>query len=212
MPPLGQYRGMKIKVVFYSMYGHVYQLAEEVAAGAREVEGAEVTLHQVAELVPEEALVKMGAKAARETFAHVPVIAAPELAEADALIFGTPTRFGNMAAQMRNLLDQTGGLWARAALAGKVSSVFTSSASQHFGQETTITSFWHTLAHHGMIIVPLSPACGELFTMTEIIGGGPYGAATLTGSDGKRPISDIERRIARFQGRHVAGITKKMVG
>ena len=142
-----------VQVIFYSMHGHVHRMAEAVAAGAREVAGAEVTLLQVAELVPDEILDKSGAKAARMAFAQVPLARVEQLPDADAIIFGTPTRFGNMAAQMRNFLDQTGGLWARGALVGKVGSVFTSTGTQHGGQETTITSFHSTLLHQGMIIV-----------------------------------------------------------
>ena len=144
---------MKIQVVFYSMYGHVYRMAEAIAEGARQVEEGEVALYQVPELVPEEALEKSGAKAARSVFAHVPVIEPDQLAEADGILFGTPTRFGNMCAQMRNLLDRTTRLWLTGALVGKVGSVFASTASQHGGQETTITNFHTTLLHHGMIIV-----------------------------------------------------------
>jgi NAD(P)H dehydrogenase (quinone) len=144
---------VKVQVVFYSMYGHIYRMAEAVAEGARELEGAEVALYQVPELVPEEVLERSGAKAARSVFAHVPIIQPAQLAEADAIIFGAPTRFGNMCAQMRNFLDQTGGLWAKGALIGKVGSVFTATATQHGGQETTLTSFHTTLLHHGMIIV-----------------------------------------------------------
>lgn len=200
----------KIQVVFYSMYGHVYTMAEAVAAGAREVEGTEVTLYQVPELVPEDVLEKSGAKKAREAFAHVPVIQPEQLAEADAILFGAPTRFGNMAAQMRNFLDQTGGLWTRGALIGKVGSVFTSTASQHGGQETTLTSFHSTLLHHGMIIVGVPYAEQRLLTMKEITGGTPYGATTITDADGSRQPSENELAIARFQGRHVATIAKRL--
>lgn len=200
----------KIQVVFYSMYGHVYKMAEAVAAGAREVEGTEVALYQVPELVPEDVLEKSGAKKAREAFAHVPVIQPEQLAEADAILFGAPTRFGNMAAQMRNFLDQTGGLWTRGALIGKVGSVFTSTASQHGGQETTLTSFHSTLLHHGMIIVGVPYAEQRLLTMKEITGGTPYGATTITDADGSRQPSENELAIARFQGRHVATIAKRL--
>jgi NAD(P)H dehydrogenase (quinone) len=199
----------KIYVVFYSMYGHVFKLAEAVTAGAREVADTEVTLFQVPELVPDDVLEKSGAKAARAAFAHVPLIKADQLAEADAIIFGTPTRFGNMAAQMRNLLDQTGGLWMSGGLIGKVGSVFTSTASQHGGQETTITSFHTTLLHQGMIIVGVPYSEPLLTNMGAISGGTPYGATTITGSDGSRQPSQDELSIARFQGRHVAGIAKK---
>lgn len=201
---------MRIQVIFYSMYGHIYQMAEAVAEGARSVEGADVSLLQVPELVPEEALVRTGAKAAREAFSHIPLATPAGLTEADAIIFGTPTRFGNMAAQMRNFLDQTGQLWARGALEGKVGSVFTSTATQHGGQETTITSFHSNLLHYGMIIVGVPYSCKNLLTMDEITGGSPYGAGTLAGGDGKRQPSENELAIARFQGRHVAEITGRL--
>lgn len=201
---------VKIYVVFYSMYGHVYRLAEAVAEGAREVPDAEVTLFQVPELVPDDVLERTGAKAARSAFAHVPVIQPAQLAEADALIFGTPTRFGNMAAQMRNFLDQTGPLWQAGALIGKVGSVFTSTASQHGGQETTLISFHTTLLHHGMIVVGVPYSAAELLTMGEISGGTPYGTSTITGPDGKRMPSANELAIARFQGRHVAEIARRL--
>ncbi|MCU0580797.1 MAG: NAD(P)H:quinone oxidoreductase, partial [Desulfobacterota bacterium] len=168
---------MKIQIVFYSMYGHIYRMAEAVAEGARSVEGAVVSLHQVAELVPLEALERTGAAQARNTFAHIPLALVHELAEADAVIFGTPTRFGNMCAQMRNFLDQTGQLWAQGGLIGKVGSVFTSTATQHGGQETTITSFHSTLLHHGMIIVGVPYSEQRLLNMQEITGGSPYGAS-----------------------------------
>ena len=203
---------MKIQVIFYSMYGHVHQLANSVVEGAKSVPGAEVSLYQVAELIPDAALEKSGAKQARDGFASVPVATPAQLADADAIIFGTPTRFGNMAAQMRNFLDQTGGLWAKGALIGKVGSVFTSTGTQHGGQETTITSFHTTLLHHGMIIVGVPYSCQELTNMNEITGGSPYGAGPLAGSDGSRQPSANELAIARFQGRHVAEITAKLVG
>jgi NAD(P)H:quinone oxidoreductase type IV len=196
----------RLHVVFYSMYGHIYRMAEAIAEGAREVADTEVTLFQVPELVPEEVLVKSGAKKAREAFAHVPVMKVDQLAEADALIFGTGTRFGNMTAQMRNFLDQTGGLWMSGGLVGKVGSVFTSTASQHGGQETTITSFHTTLFHHGMIVVGVPYSEQRLVNMEEISGGTPYGASTITKGDGSRMPSENELGIARFQGKHVAGI------
>ena len=201
---------MKVQVVFYSMYGHLYRMAEAVAEGARVVTGAEVELYQVPELVPDEALEKSGAKAARAAFAHIPVIKPAQLAEADAILFGTPTRFGNMCAQMRNFLDQTTQLWMSGALVGKVGSVFASTASQHGGQETTITSFHTTLLHHGMVIVGVPYTTPRLVTLDEISGGTPYGATTLAGADGKRMPSENELEIARFQGRHVAGIAAKL--
>jgi NAD(P)H dehydrogenase (quinone) len=201
----------RIQVIFYSMYGHVYRMAEAVAAGAREAGAGEVSLWQVPELVPDEILEKSGAAVARAAFAHVPVATATQLAEADAIIFGTPTRFGNMAAQMRNFLDQTGGLWANGALVGKVGSVFASTASQHGGQETTLVSFHTTLLHHGMIVVGVPYTEQRLVNMAEITGGTPYGATTLTGIDGSRQPSENELAIARFQGSHVAQITNALI-
>ncbi len=201
----------KVQVIFYSMYGHIYQMAEAVAAGSREVEGADVSLYQVPELVPEEALVRAGAKAAREKFAHIPVAKPEQLPEADCIIFGSPTRFGNMCAQMRNFLDQTGSLWAKGALIGKVGSVFTSSATQHGGQESTLLSFHTTLLHHGMIIVGVPYSEARQMTIEEITGGSPYGASTITGGTGARQPSENELAIARFQGRHAAAIARKLV-
>jgi NAD(P)H dehydrogenase (quinone) len=202
---------MKVQVIFYSMYGHVYRLAEAVAEGARQVAGAEVSLFQVPELVPEEVLEKSGARTARKAFAQVPLAKVEQLAEADALLFGTPTRFGNMCAQMRNFFDQTGGLWVKGALVGKVGSVFASTGTQHGGQETTITSFHTTLLHQGMIIVGVPYTCQQLVNMAEITGGSPYGASTLAGTDGKRQPSENELAIGRFQGKHVAEIARKLV-
>ena len=196
----------KILVVFYSMYGHIYKMAEAIADGARRVAGAEVTVMQVPELVPAEVLEKSGAKAARAAFANVPIASVDQLADYDAIPFGTPTRFGNMTAQMRNFLDQTGGLWAKGALVGKVGSVFASTATQHGGQETTITSFHTTLLHHGMIIVGVPYTEPGLTQMGEVTGGTPYGATTLAAGDGSRQPSENELKIARTQGRHVAEI------
>jgi len=189
------------------MYGHVFEMAQAVAAGARAVPGVEVKLFQVPELVPEQILVQSGAKKEREAFAHVPVVKLDDLVNADALIFGTPTRFGNMCSQMRNFLDQTGSLWARAALAGKVGSVFISTGSQHGGQETTITSFHNTLFHHGMIVLGAPIWEKRMATMDEITGGTPYGASTLAGPDGRsRRPTENELAIARAQGRYVAEV------
>lgn len=203
---------MKVHIIFYSMYGHIYRLAEAVAEGARQVSGAEVALFQVQELVPDAALEKSGAKAARQAFAHIPLAKVDQLAEADAILFGTPTRFGNMCAQMRNFLDQTGGLWVKGTLIGKVGSVFASTGTQHGGQETTITSFHTTLLHHGMVIVGVPYSCPGLVNMGEITGGTPYGATTMAGSDGARQPSENELSIARFQGKHVAEIARKLSG
>lgn len=202
----------KVFVVFYSMYGHVHTMAKAVKEGAEQVDGTEVSLFQVAELVPDEALARTGADKARAAFKDVPVIEPDQLADADAIIFGTPTRFGNMAAQMRNLLDRTGKLWQDGSLIGKIGSVFTSTGTQHGGQETTITSFHTTLLHHGMIIVGVPYSCSGLTNMKEITGGTPYGASTLAGSDGSRTPSENELAIARFQGQHVAELSKKLVG
>lgn len=192
------------------MYGHIWQMAQAVAEGAGQVQGTEVSLFQVAELVPDESLERTGAKAARAAFSHIPIAQPEQLPEADATIFGTPTRFGNMCAQMRNFLDQTGQLWAKGSLIGKVGSVFTSTATQHGGQETTITSFHTTLLHHGMIIVGVPYSEQGLLNMEEITGGSPYGASTVTRSDGSRQPSGNELTIARFQGRHVAEIAGRL--
>jgi NAD(P)H dehydrogenase (quinone) len=199
----------KIQIVFYSMYGHIYRMAEAMAEGAREVDGVEISLLQVADLVPDDVLEKSGAKAARQAFAHVPIASPDHLVDADGIVFGTPTRFGNMCAQMRNFLDQTGGLWMKGALVGKVGSVFTSTATQHGGQETTLTSFHTTLLHQGMIIVGLPYSEARQMTMGEITGGSPYGASTITSGDGSRMPSENELAMARFQGRHVAQIAKR---
>jgi NAD(P)H:quinone oxidoreductase type IV len=201
---------MKVKVIFYSMYGHVYRMAEAIGEGAQNVDGSDVKLLQVQELIPDDVLEKAGAKKTREAFAHVPVAKVEDLVDADAIIFGAPTRFGNMCAQMRNFLDQTGGLWAEGALIGKVGSVFTSTATQHGGQETTIISFHTTLLHHGMIIAGLPYSETRQMTLDEITGGSPYGATTIAASDGSRMPSENELAMARFQGRHVAAIAKKL--
>ena len=201
---------IKVQVIFYSMFGHVYRMAEAIVAGAKQVPGAEVSLYQVAELLPDEVLEKYGAKAARASFAKIPVASVDHLADAHAIIFGTPTRFGNMAAQMRSFLDQTGGLWMKGGLVGKVGSVFASTATQHGGQETTITSFHSTLLHHGMVIVGVPYSESGLLHMGDITGGTPYGATTLAGSDGSRHPSENELKIARYQGKHVAEIATKL--
>ena len=200
----------KIQIVFYSMYGHVYRMAEAVAEGVRSVAGCEAQLLQVPELMSDDVLEQYGAKAARSAFSHIPLAMPAQLAEADAIIFGTPTRFGNMAAQMRNFLDQTGGLWMKGALVGKVGSVFASTGTQHGGQETTITSFHTTLLHHGMVVVGVPYAEQRLLNMNEITGGTPYGATTLAGADGSRQPSENELAIARYQGGHVARIAQKL--
>jgi NAD(P)H dehydrogenase (quinone) len=200
----------RVDVVFYSMYGHIYTMAEAVAEGARLVQGAEVRLFQVPELMPDDALVRSGAKAIREKFAHVQIAAPNDLKESHAIIFGTPTRFGNMCAQMRNFLDQFGQLWFQGAFVGKIGSVFTSTGTQHGGQETTITSFHTTLLHLGMIVVGVPYAEARLMNMGEITGGTPYGASTLAGADGSRQVSENELAIARYQGKHVAEIAVRL--
>lgn len=199
-------RVTKVLVLYYSSYGHIETMARAVAEGAREIAGVEVTVKRVPELVPAEVAQKSGVKVDQEA----PIADPGELADYDAIIIGTPTRFGNMAAQMRNFLDQTGPLWARGALVGKVGSVFTSTASQHGGQETTIIATQITLQHHGMIIVGLPYAFAGNTIMSEISGGTPYGASTLTGGDGARQPSANELAGARFQGRHVADIAARL--
>jgi NAD(P)H dehydrogenase (quinone) len=203
---------MKVLVVFYSLYGHVYTMAEAVVGGAAEVDGVEVDLRRVPETLPEDVLEKMGAIEAQKSFAHVPVCTVAELAEADAIIFGTPTRFGNMCGQMRQFLDATGKLWMAGALVGKVGSVFASSNTQHGGQETTITSFHLTLLHQGMIIVGLPYTFQGQMRMDEITGGSPYGASTIAGGHGERMPSANELEAARFQGNHVTTIASKLTG
>ena len=203
---------VKIQIVFYSMYGHVYRMAEAVSEGARSVPGTDVKILQVPELVPPEILKQSGADTARKAFAHIPTAKVDDLADADAIIFGTPTRYGNMCAQMRNFMDQTGGLWMKGSLVGKPAGVFTSTATQHGGQETTITSFHTTLLHLGMIIVGVPYSEQRLMETGEVSGGTPYGASTIAGPDGSRIPSENELAIARFQGKHVAEIAKKLKG
>ena len=195
----------KVLVLYYSMYGHIETLANAVAEGAREVGGVEVTVKRVPETMPRDIAEKAGAKLDQAA----PVAETGELGEYDAIIFGTPTRFGNMAGQMRTFLDQTGGLWVKGGLVGKVGSVFTSTGTGG-GQETTVTSTWNTLAHHGMVIVGLPYAAPELADISELKGSSPYGAATIAGADGSRQPSDKELSLARFQGKHVAGIAAKL--
>lgn len=200
----------KVQVIFYSSYGHVHQMAEAVAAGARQVPETEVTIWQVPELVPDDVLEKSGSKAARSAFASIPFAKPDQMAEADALLFGSPTRFGNMCAQMRNFFDQTGGLWVKGSLIGKVAGVFTSTATQHGGQESTVLSFHTTLLHHGMIIVGVPYSEQRQMDMREITGGSPYGASTICGSDGARQPSANELAIATFQGRHATEIAARL--
>ena len=202
---------MKVLVVYYSMYGHIHRLAEAIAEGAKEVKGAVVEMRRVPETLSTEILKKMGAIEPQKLFAHVTVCTVDELASADAIIFGTPTRFGNMCGQMRQFLDATGRLWMSGALVGKVGSVFTSSATQHGGQESTILSFHITLLHQGMIIVGLPYTFQGQMRTDEITGGSPYGASTIAGGEGERMPSKNELDAARFQGKHVATISSKLV-
>jgi len=201
---------MKVLVVFYSLYGHVYKMAEAVAAGASQLEGVDVDIRRVPETLPGEVLEKMGALEAQKTLDHVPICEVEELAEADAIIFGTPTRFGNMCGQMRQFLDATGKLWQAGTLIGKVGSVFVSTATQHGGQESTILSFHISLLHQGMVVVGLPYAFQGQMRIDEITGGSPYGASTIAGGQGERMPSDNELEAAKFQGQHVAAIAKKL--
>ena len=201
---------MKILIVYYSLHGHLHQMAEAVAEGAREADGAEVIVRRVPETLSREVIEKMGATEAQEAMFQVPICTLEELAAADAVIFGTPTRFGNMCGQMRQFLDTTGQLWAEGALVGKVGSVFTSSATQHGGQESTILSFHISLLHHGFVVVGLPYAFQGQMRIDEMTGGSPYGASTITGTAGERMPSENELDAARFQGRHVATIASKL--
>jgi NAD(P)H dehydrogenase (quinone) len=194
----------KLLVLYYSMYGHVEAMARAVAEGAEAVDGLEVTVKRVPETMPEDVARDAGAKLDQSASEATP----EELADYDGILFGTPTRFGNMCGQMRTFLDQTGSHWMNGTLIGKVGSVFTSTASQHGGQETTITSFHTTLLHQGMVIVGVPYSCKELLNMEEITGGSPYGASTLADADGSRQPSHNELAVARFQGRHVGEITR----
>ena len=195
----------KLLVLYYSMYGHIETMAQAVAEGARAVDGVEVTIKRVPELLSDDKLKQVGGKVNQVA----PVADPKELTDYDAIIFGTPTRFGNMAAQMRNFWDQTGGLWVKGALVGKVASVFTSTGTGG-GNESTIISFLPTLIHHGMIFVGLPYSCPELADISEVKGGSPWGAATIAAADGSRQPSEKELAQARFQGRHVAQITAKL--
>ena len=201
---------MNVLIVYYSMYGHIRRMAEAVKEGADGVSGAAVRICRVQETLPEEVLMKMGALEAQKAQANVPVCKVEDLVWADAIIFGTPTRFGNMCGQMRQFLDSTGGLWAKGELVGKVGSVFTSSATQHGGQESTILSFHITLLHQGMIIVGLPYSFAGQMRIDEMTGSSPYGASTIAGGDGKRMPSENELDAARFQGKHVAEIAVKL--
>ena len=201
---------MKALIVYYSTYGHVHKMAEAIAEGIKQIDGAEAVMRRVPETLSDEILEKMGAVNAQKTISHVPVCTVDELASADAVIFGTPTRFGNMCGQMRQFLDATGQLWAQGTLVGKVGSVFTSSATQHGGQESTILSFHISLLHHGFVIVGLPYAFQGQMKIDEVTGGSPYGASTIAGGSGERMPSENELDGARFQGKHVAEIAKRL--
>jgi NAD(P)H dehydrogenase (quinone) len=201
---------MKVLIVFYSTYGHVYKMAQAVTQGAKEVAGGQVELRRVPETLPADVLQKMGAVDAQKAFADIPICKVDELASADAIIFGTPTRFGNMCGQMRQCLDATGQLWSQGALVGKVGSVFASTATQHGGQESTLLSFHITLLHHGLIVVGLPYAFQGQMRNDEITGCSPYGATTIAGTQGERMPTENELAGARFQGKHVAAIAAKL--
>ena len=201
---------MKILVLFYSAYGHVYQMAEAVAEGARQVEGAEVTIKQVPETLPQEVQEKTGIAQAHKAFAHIPVAKPKELADYDAILFGAPTRFGMIASQMKAFLDGTGGLWAKRALVDKIGSVFTSTGTQHGGQEATILSMHTVLLNHGMLIAGLPYAFEGQSRMDEITGCSPYGASTIAGGDSSRIPSENELDGARYQGKRGAQLARKL--
>jgi NAD(P)H dehydrogenase (quinone) len=201
---------VKVQVIFYSMYGHVWKLAEAEAEGARSVPGAQVELLQVAETLPESILEKMGAVQAKKAFAHIPIADPKRLAEADAILIGSPTRFGSATAQMQAFFDATGIHWGTGALIGKVGSLFTSTASQHGGQETTLLSMMTFLFHQGMVVTGVPYSTAELLHMGELTGGTPYGASTVTGAKGERLPSSNELAIARAQGKHATEIAAKL--
>jgi len=202
--------GVKVKIIFYSLYGHIWKMAEAIAEGARSVPGAEVEVLQVAETLPADVIAKMGATDAKKAFAHIPVADPRTINEADVLIFGTGTRYGSATSQMQAFFDNTGGHWMKGALVGKVGGVFTSSASQHGGQETTLVSMQTFLFHQGMVVVGVPYAAQELLNMKEITGGSPYGSTTITDAQGQRLPSDNELAIARFQGKHTTEIGAKL--
>ena len=201
---------VKVQIVFYSLYGHIYRIAEAIAEGAREIPGAEVEVLQVAETLPPEVIEKMGATEAKKAFAHIPIADPKKLPEADAIILGSPTRYGAPTAQMRAFQDTTGGLWATGALIGKVGSSFTSTASQHGGQETTLLAMSTFFFHMGMVIGGVPYSAQELSNLSEVSGGTPYGASTIAGPRGERLPTPNELAIARAQGRHITQIAAKL--
>ena len=200
----------KVQIIFYSLYGHVWKLAEAIAEGARQVPGAEVTVYQVAETLPPDIIAKMGATEAKKAFAHIPVADPKQLADADVLIFGTGTRYGSATAQLQTFFDSTGSLWQKGALVGKVGGVFAATASQHGGQETTLISLQTFLFHQGLAVVGVPYAAKELLDISQVSGGTPYGSTTITNADGSRMPSENELAIARFQGKHTATIGAKV--
>ena len=200
----------KIQIIFSSIYGHVWKLAEAIAEGSKGVAGAEVEVLQVTETLPEEVLKKMGAVDAKKAFAHIPTADPKRLAEADAIILGSPTRYGSVNAQMQAFMDATGGLWGTGALIGKIGSGFTSTASQHGGQETTLLSMSTFFFHQGMLIAGVPYSTKELLTLEEMTGGTPYGSTTIAGPKGERQPSPNELAIARAQGKHVASLASKL--
>jgi NAD(P)H dehydrogenase (quinone) len=199
-----------VQIIFYSMYGHIHRMAEAVAEGARSVPDTNVQLFQVKETLPDDILTKMGALDAKKAWAHIPIADSKNLANADAIILGIPTRFGLCVTQMQTFLDSTGQLWATGALVGKVGSTFTSTATQHGGQETTLVASHTFFFHQGMLVVGVPYACPNLSNMAEITGGTPYGATTIAGPKGERHPTENELAIARFQGKHVAEIAGKL--
>lgn len=201
---------MKVLVLFYSLYGHVYEMAKSVGKGVKDVKGAKIKICMVPETLPDEVIEKMGAVESKEKMKDVPIAKVSDLEEADAVILGTPTRFGNMCGQMRQFLDATGGLWMKGTLVGKVGSVFTSSSTQHGGQESTILSTHITLLHHGMVIAGLPYAFKGQMDNSDITGGSPYGASTIAGTQSERTPSENELDGARFQGKYVTEIAMKL--
>ncbi len=201
---------MNVLIVYYSLYGHVAAMAQAVAEGVHQVPGMTATLRRVPETLSEEIIGKMGAAEAQKALSNVPTCTLEELEAADAIVFGTPTRFGNMCGQMRQFLDATGQIWMRGGLVGKPGGVFCSTATQHGGQETTLMSFIQTLLHQGMIVVGLPYSFAGQMRLDEVTGGSPYGATTIAGGDGSRMPSENELDAARFQGRHIADVTRRL--
>jgi NAD(P)H dehydrogenase (quinone) len=203
---------VKVQVIFHSVYGHIWKLAEAIAEGARQVPGADVQVLQVQELLTADILAKMHATDAKKAFAHVPIADPQRLVDADVILLGSGTRYGSATASLQAFLDATGGLWAKGALVGKVGGVFASTGTQHGGQETTLISMQTFLFHQGMAVVGVPYAAQELLNMNEITGGSPYGSTTITAGDGSRQPSENELAIARFQGKHTTELGAKVAG